>query len=87
MGTYGTFVKINFVLRYNSFMEKLLAHFKTQTALADALNSFLQTERFKTAHVYYWKKNGLPPKLAITIEKMTDGLFNRRLLCPHFFDQ
>lgn len=68
-------------------MEKLLKHFKTQTNLANALNAFLGTKKIKTAHIYYWRKNGLPAKRAIQIEKMTDGLFNRRLLCPHFFNQ
>ena len=53
-------------------MDKLLEHFGTQTALANFLN-------IKTGHVYYWIQNG--------IEKKTDGLFNRRLLCPEFFNQ
>ncbi len=68
-------------------MEKLLKHFKTQTALAAALNVFLGTTKIKQSHVYYWRKNGLPPSRAIQIEEMTDGLFNRRLLCPEFFNQ
>tara|TARA_R100001530_G_scaffold105452_1_gene73608 strand:+ start:584 stop:790 length:207 start_codon:yes stop_codon:yes gene_type:complete len=68
-------------------MDKLLEHFKTQTALANALNDYCDTKKFKTGHVYYWKSHGIPPKTAIIIEKMTDGLFNRRLLCPQFFDQ
>jgi len=68
-------------------MEKLLKHFKTQTALAAALNAFLGTSSIKTGHIYYWLKNGLPANRAIQIESMTDGLFNRRLLCPKFFNQ
>jgi len=68
-------------------MDKLIKHFKTQTAVANALNSYLGTDRFKQSHIYYYKTKGCPPKIAITIEKMTGGLFNRRLLCPHFFDQ
>lgn len=61
-------------------MEELIKHFKTQTALAKMLN-------VKTGHIYYWKKHGIPPKRAIEIEKKTNGLFNRRILCPKFFDQ
>ena len=33
MGLNGSFVKINFTLRYNTCMDKLLAYFKTQKAL------------------------------------------------------
>jgi hypothetical protein len=61
-------------------MDKLLEHFGTQTALANFLN-------IKTGHVYYWRKNGIPPRRAIEIEEKTNGLFNRRLLCPEFFNQ
>ena len=68
-------------------MDKLLKHYKTQTALAEALNAFLGTKTIKTGHIYYWKKRGLTPKMALIIEDMTDGLFNRRLLCPEFFNQ
>jgi len=68
-------------------MEKLLKHYKTQTALAEALNTFLGTNTIKTGHIYYWKSKGLTPKWALIIEEMTDGLFNRRLLCPKFFNQ
>ena len=39
-------------------MDKLLEHFGTQTALANFLN-------IKTGHVYYWIRNGIPPKRAI----------------------
>jgi len=61
-------------------MDKLIEHFGTQQALADFLN-------VKTGHIYYWLKKGIPPKRAIEIEEKTDGLFNRRLLCPEFFNQ
>jgi hypothetical protein len=68
-------------------MEHLLKHYKTQTALAEALNAFLGTKTIKTGHIYYWLKKGLPANRALQIEAMTGGLFNRRLLCPKFFNQ
>ena len=68
-------------------MDKLLKHFKTQTALAEALNTFLGVKTIKTGHIYYWKKKGIPANRAIQIEAMTGGLFNRRLLCPEFFNK
>ena len=43
-------------------MEKLLKHYKTQTALAEALNAFLGINTIKTGHIYYWKSKGLTPK-------------------------
>ena len=60
-------------------MEKLIKYFGSQKALAAALG-------VKHGHIYYWIKKGIPPKRAIQIEKTTDGLFNRRFLCPEFFD-
>jgi|TARA_R110000803_G_scaffold49858_1_gene103681 hypothetical protein len=68
-------------------MDKLLKFYKTQTALAAALNAFLGTNTIKTGHIYYWLRNGLPASRALQIEAMTDGLFDRRLLCPKFFNQ
>ena len=68
-------------------MDKLLKHYKTQTALAEALNAFLGTKTIKTGHIYYWRKKGLTPKMALIIEEMTGGLFNRRLLCPKVYNQ
>jgi|TARA_R100000541_G_scaffold53411_1_gene61464 hypothetical protein len=61
-------------------MDKLIAHFGNQKKLADFLD-------VKHGHIYYWLKNGIPPRVAIKIEEKTDGLFNRRLLCPEFFNQ
>ena len=68
-------------------MEQLIKYYKSQTNLANALNDYLGTSKIKTGHIYYWLKNGLPAKRALQIEEMTDGLFNRRLLCPEFFNQ
>jgi hypothetical protein len=68
-------------------MEKLIKHYKTQTNLAKAMNDYLGSSNIKTGHIYYWKKKGLTPKMAVIIEEMTGGLFNRRLLCPQFFNQ
>jgi len=68
-------------------MEQLIKYYKSQTNLAKALNDHLGTSKIKTGHIYYWLKNGLPARRALQIEEMTDGLFNRRLLCPEFFNQ
>ena len=70
-----------------NWMEQLITFYKTQTALAAALNAFLGTTNIKTGHVYYWLRKGLPASRALEIEAMTDGLFDRRLLCPKFFNQ
>jgi DNA-binding transcriptional regulator YdaS (Cro superfamily) len=60
-------------------MDELIKYFGNQKNLAKFLG-------VKHGHIYYWIKNGIPIKRAIEIEKLTEGRFNRRYLCPHYFD-
>jgi len=66
-------------------MEKVIEYFGSQVKLANALNKKYDLN-ITTSHVYYWIKNGIPIKRAKQIEKLTDGLFNRRYLRPDIFD-
>ena len=66
-------------------MDKLIEYFGSQKALIEALSKHTD-QNIKHGHLYYWKTKGLPPKRAVQIEKLTNGLFTRRSLCPEFFD-
>jgi DNA-binding transcriptional regulator YdaS (Cro superfamily) len=60
-------------------MKRLIQHFGSQEKLARELGCSHQ-------NIQYWKKKGVPPRRAIEIEKKTNGLFTRRMLCPEFFE-
>ena len=66
-------------------MNELIKYYGSQQALADAMSNFTN-KPVKHGHIYYWRKKGLPPKRAIEIETMTNGLFSRHFLCPKYYD-
>jgi len=66
-------------------MNELIKHYGSQQALADAMSIFTK-KKIRQSHVYYWIKVGLPPKRAIEIERMTNGLFSKKSICPKYYD-
>ena len=60
-------------------MNDLIKYYGTQQKLARALGCNHQ-------NIQYWRRSGIPIKVAIRIETVTEGKFTRQMLCPEFFN-
>jgi len=61
-------------------LQPAIDYFKTQKALADALE-------VNPMAITQWKKRGIPPKRAKEIAKLTNGKVKASVLLPDFFDE
>ena len=63
----------------STIYQKLVGHFETQQATADALG-------VDQSAVSGWVRGAfkMSPGVAVRAEKATDGLFTRQQLCPSF---
>jgi len=60
-------------------MEDAIKYFGSQTKMARALGCSHQ-------NIQYWRRcEHLPVKVALRIEKATNGRITRQMLCPYFF--